>query len=185
MAHQQAYPVAGGGKLRGNKVLSDGPTTARRLLMAVAVLFAVSLFGSPALAASGPFAGMAGQWAGGGTVSLEDGSVERIRCRATYDVDGPRMGLRLTCASDSYKFSFLGNVAAHPGGVITGNWSESTHNINGTLQGRGGNGVFRVLASGGSGFNANISLTTRGNHQSVVIQAASQFRGASINLSRR
>jgi len=185
MAHQQAYPVADGGKLRGNKVLSDGPMTARRLLMAVAVLFAVSLFGSPALAASGPFAGMAGQWAGGGTVSLEDGSVERIRCRASYDVDGPQMGLRLTCASDSYKFSFLGNVAAHPGGVITGNWSESTHNINGILQGRGGNGVFRVVASGGSGFNANISLTTRGNHQSVVIRAGSQFRGASINLSRR
>ncbi|MGH6778759.1 MAG: hypothetical protein ACRECL_12245 [Bradyrhizobium sp.] len=184
MAHQQAYPVAGDGEPRGNKILEDASTTARRLLMAVAVLFAVGLFGAPALASSGPFAGMAGRWAGGGTVSLQDGSVERIRCRAAYDVDGPRMGLRLTCASDSYKFSFLGNVTAERGGVITGNWSESTHNINGTLRGRGANGVFRVLASG-SGFNANISLTTRGNHQSVVIKAASQFRGASINLSRR
>lgn len=184
MAHQQAYPVAGGGKLLGNRALSDGSMTARRLLMAVAVLFAVGLFGSPALAASGPFAGMAGHWAGGGTVSLQDGSVERIRCRASYDVDGPRMGLRLTCASDSYKFSFLGNVAAVGGGAIAGNWSESTRNINGSLQGRGGNGSFRVLASGPS-FNANISLVTRGNRQSVVISGNSQFRGATINLSRR
>lgn len=184
MAHQQAYPVAGDGKRRGSKLLDDRPVTARRLLVAVAVLFAVGLFGFPALAFSGPFAAMAGRWAGSGTVSLQDGSVERIRCRATYDVDGPRMGLRLTCASDSYKFSFLGKVVAEGGGVVAGTWSESTHNINGTLRGHGGHGVFRVLASG-SGFNANISLITRGNHQSVVIKAASQFRGASINLSRR
>ncbi|MGH6678441.1 MAG: hypothetical protein ACREDL_05815 [Bradyrhizobium sp.] len=182
MAHQQAYPVAGDGKPRGNKVF-DAAIAARRLLTAAAALFCVGLFAPPALASS-PFAGMAGQWAGGGTVSLQDGSVERIRCRAAYDVDGPRMGLRLTCASDSYKFSFLGNVVARGDGEIAGNWSESTHNINGTLRGHGGNGSFQVLASG-SGFNANISLITRGSHQSVVIRAHSQFRGASINLSRR
>lgn len=182
MVHQQAYLVAGDGKPRGNKVF-DAAVTLRRLLAAAAVLFGVSLFGAPALASS-PFAGMAGHWAGSGTVSLEDGSVERIRCRAAYDVDGPQMGLRLTCASDAYKFSFLANVAAQGGGAVAGNWSESTHNINGTLRGRGGNGSFRVHATGPS-FNADISLMTRGNHQSVVIRADSQFRGASINLSRR
>ena len=37
------------------------------------------------------FAGMAGNWAGGGTVTLDDGSNERIRCRATYQVAGPNM----------------------------------------------------------------------------------------------
>ena len=29
---------------------------------------------------------MAGVWSGGGTVTLDDGSTERIRCRATYAV---------------------------------------------------------------------------------------------------
>jgi hypothetical protein len=40
-----------------------------------------------------------------------------------------------------------------------------------------------VLASA-PGFNANISLTTRGNRQSIVMRADSQFRGATIALSR-
>jgi hypothetical protein len=70
------------------------------------------------------------------------------------------------------------------GGSLSGTWSESSRSINGTLEGRGGNGSFQVLASA-AGFNANISLTTHGNRQSVVIRSESQFRGASITLSRR
>ena len=40
------------------------------------------------------FAGMAGTWSGGGTVTLDDGSSERIRCRATYKVGGPNIVTR-------------------------------------------------------------------------------------------
>jgi hypothetical protein len=39
-------------------------------------------------------------------------------------------------------------------------------------------------AESDDGFNANISLITRGKRQSVVLKADSQFRGASITLSR-
>jgi hypothetical protein len=116
-------------------------------------------------------------------VTLDDGSTERIRCRATYVVGGPQMSLTLTCASEAYKFNLDGHVVAEAGGAIAGTWSESSRNVNGSLQGRGGNGNFQVVASG-SGFNANISLTTRGNHQSIVMRADNSFRGASIALSR-
>jgi hypothetical protein len=40
-----------------------------------------------------------------------------------------------------------------------------------------------VIASA-PGFTANITLTTRGNRQSVVIKSDSAFRGATISLSR-
>jgi hypothetical protein len=128
---------------------------------------------------------LAGNWSGGGTVTLDDGSTERIRCRAAYAVGGGGHGLNqsLLCASDSYKFELTSNVIAE-GGSLSGTWSEASRGVNGTLEGRGGNGNFQVLASA-AGFNANISLTTRGNRQSVVIRAASQFRGATISLSRR
>ena len=53
----------------------------------------------------------------------------------------------------------------------------------GSLEGRGTTGNIQVVASS-AGFNANISLTTRGNKQSVVIRSESVFRGASISLSR-
>ncbi|MGZ9188286.1 MAG: hypothetical protein ACXW6R_26805, partial [Candidatus Binatia bacterium] len=38
-------------------------------------------------AQSGPFAGFSGSWSGNGTVALSDGTTERIRCRASYNVN--------------------------------------------------------------------------------------------------
>ena len=156
-----------------------------RSAILTAVMCAGPLLFSPAShAQSGPFAGMAGVWSGGGTVTLDDGSSERIRCRATYAVGAGGNGLNqsLTCASDSYRFSLSSNVISR-GGSLSGTWSESSRNINGTIEGRGANGNFQVVASA-PGFNANISLQTTGNKQSVVIRSESQFRSASISLSR-
>jgi hypothetical protein len=127
---------------------------------------------------------MAGVWSGGGTVTLEDGASERIRCRATYAVGagGNGLNLSLTCASDSYKFDLKGDVTSDRG-VLLGSWSESSRGVTGTLEGRGANSHFQVVASA-AGFTANISLTTRGNRQSVAIKAESGFRAASIAMSR-
>jgi len=135
-------------------------------------------------AQTGPFAGMAGVWSGGGTVTLDDGSSERIRCRATYAVGNGGNGLNqsLTCASDSYRFNLSSNVTAR-GGVLSGTWSESSRNVNGNVEGSGGNGNFQVVASA-PGFNANLSIRTAGNRQTVVIRSDGQFRGASITLTR-
>jgi hypothetical protein len=183
MGHRRAYRAAVAGKHRGNSVATLAPfVVVRRRLIAAAVLFAASLSGSVGYAQSGPFAGLAGSWHGGGTVSIDDGSSERIRCRANYAVAGASMEMNLTCASDSYRFNLQANVVSE-GGAISGSWSESSRGVQGTLQGRGGNGNFQVVASAAS-FNANISLSTRGNRQSIAMRADSQFRGASISLSR-
>jgi hypothetical protein len=156
----------------------------RQLVLALVILVAASVYGSASYAQSGPFAGMAGNWSGGGTVMLDDGSSERIRCRASYAVGagGTGLNLTLTCASDSYKFDLKGNVISDRG-ALSGSWSESSRGINGSLEGRGANGKFQVVASA-PGFAANISLTTSGNKQSVAIRAESQFKGANIALSR-
>ena len=160
------------------------PAFARRLILAVATLLVASVWGSASHAQSGPFAGMAGNWSGAGTVTLDDGSTERIRCRATYAVGAGGNGLQqtLTCASDSYKFNLATNITAQ-GPAISGTWTESSRNINGNLEGRAGGGNFQIVATA-PGFSANITLTTRGNKQSVVIKAETQFRGATISLSR-
>ncbi|MBR1127757.1 hypothetical protein [Bradyrhizobium iriomotense] len=181
MEHLQAYRAAGGGKHRANKPIK-ARAPGRRLLMAAAVLFAAGIVNSESKAQSGPFAPMAGSWSGGGTVTLDDGSTERIRCRAKYAPIGPTMELSLTCASDAYKFNLGANVRAE-GNAITGSWSEASRNISGALQGRGGGGNFEVVAST-AGFNANIALRTSGNKQTVTIRADSQFRGANISMSK-
>ncbi len=184
MGLQGAYRAAVDGKHRGNDASRavDALLVIRRLLIAAAVFFVTSLSSSFSHAQSGPYAGMAGNWAGSGTVTLDDGSKERIRCRASYAVVGPAMNMTLTCASDAYKFNLQASVVDQ-GGVVAGNWTESSRNVGGSLQGRGGGGNFEVVASA-AGFNANIALRTVGTKQSVVMRADSQFRGAAISLSR-
>ena len=184
MGHQVAYLAAADGTHRANKSswIDHTLITIRRLLMAAVVLVAGSLFGVPAQAQSGPFAGMAGSWGGGGVITLDDGSKERIRCHATYQVAGASMTMTLTCASDAYKFQLTANVVDQ-GGAVSGTWSETSRGISGTLQGRGGGGNFQVVAST-AGFNANISLRTTGNKQSISMSTDTQFRGAVISLSK-
>ena len=140
--------------------------------------------GPASYAQSGTFAGMAGNWSGGGTVTLDDGSSERLRCRASYAVGagGNGLNLALTCASDSYKFDLRGDVISDRG-MLSGSWSESSRAVNGTLEGRGANGNFQVVANA-PGFSANLSLTTHGNRQTVSIRSDSAFRAATISLSR-
>jgi len=182
MAHQRAYLAAVDGKHPVNKAsrLAETLTCSRRLAFAAAAFFVAST--GLAHAQSGPFAGLAGNWSGGGTITLDDGSRERIRCRASYQVHGPNMSMTLTCASDAYKFNLAASVVDQ-GGQVSGTWSESSRNISGSLQGRGGGGNFQVVAST-AGFNANISLRTAGNKQTVSMRADSQFRGADISLSK-
>jgi hypothetical protein len=184
MGRLAGFHAAADGKRHVNKGCRAAKPTLQRLIAAAATLVAALAFTSASYAQSGPFTGMAGVWSGGGTVTLDDGSTERIRCRATYAVGNGGNGLNqsLTCASDSYRFNLSSNVVAS-GGSLSGTWSESNRGVNGSLEGRGANGNFQVVASA-PGFTANISLTTRGNRQSVVIRAESQFRGASISLSR-
>jgi hypothetical protein len=185
MGHQLVYRAAVDGRPPVNKTnrTSEFFARTRRLTFAAVAFFMTFAAASTGYAqSSGPYAGMAGKWAGGGTVTLDDGSSERIRCRAIYDVAGARMDMSLTCASDAYRFNLTANVVDQ-GGTIVGQWSETSRNITGSLSGRGAGGNFQVTAVT-AGFNANIALRTAGNKQSVSIRADSVFRGANISLSK-
>ena len=181
MEHLQAYRAAGGGKHRANKPI-EARARNRRLLTAAAVLLAAGIVTTESKAQSGPFAPLAGSWSGGGTVTLDDGSTERLRCRAKYAPIGPTLEMSLTCATDAFKLNLGANLRAE-GNAIAGSWSETSRNISGSLQGRGAGGNYELVVSA-AGFNANVSLKTSGNKQNVSLRADSQFRGANISLSR-
>ena len=183
MGHLVGFRAAVAGKHRVNKVNSS--RWLRKDLIFAAVTLLLASIASPACyAQSGLFAGLAGVWSGSGSVTLDDGSTERIRCRATYAVSASGTGLNqsLTCASDSYRFNLSSNVVSN-GGSLSGTWSETGRGVSGNLEGRGSAGSLQITASA-PGFTANISLKTTGNKQSVVIRADSQFKGASVSLSR-
>jgi hypothetical protein len=152
---------------------------------AAAVATVISLAPSLAIAQSAPFAGLAGVWSGTGSIALADGSRERIRCRATYAVGDNGNGLQQTlrCASDSYKFDLSSNVR-NANGRIDGTWAEATRGVTGNLQGRARDGLFQVMVSAAS-FTADLTLTTRGNRQTVNIRSqGTEFSGVTITLAR-
>ena len=129
MGHQLAYRAAADGKHPVSKLSRTSGFFAktRRPAFAAVAFFVTALASSAGHAQSGPFAGMAGTWSGGGSVMLDDGSSERIRCRAIYRVGGPRMAMSLTCASDSYRFELRSNVAAK-GNALSGNSAQPFSN---------------------------------------------------------
>jgi hypothetical protein len=184
MGLQLASRAAVDGKRPVNKAsrTSEFFAQARRLTFAAVVFFLTAFAASPSNAQSSAFAGMAGTWSGPGTVMLDDGSSERIRCRATYKVNGASMDMNLTCASDAYRFNLLAAVVAQ-GGEVTGSWSETSRNVGGAIEGRGANGSFQVIAQA-AGFSSSISLKTTGNKQQIAMKADSQFRAANISLSK-
>ena len=133
-------------------------------------------------AQSGPFAGFSGAWSGNGTVALSDGTIERIRCKADYKVDGSGLGLKqsLHCASDSYKFDLSSDVTSQ-GDRISGYWSEASRNVNGSLQGTAGGGRIEVFVQA-AGFAANLILQTNGSRQTVEISSKGEIKGVNITM---
>lgn len=143
-------------------------TIVRHVKLAVGFIAALNLATAAAQAETGPFSGYQGSWTGSGTIATTNGS-ERIRCRASYAVDGSGVSLRqnLTCASDSYKFQVMSDVIAQ-GGRLSGSWSETTRNATGSLSGTVADGKFRANVAAGV-FNAGISVDASPNRQTVTI----------------
>jgi hypothetical protein len=137
--------------------------------------------------AQAPFDRLAGQWSGTGTVDMASGARERIKCRASYDSlgDQKKLQLNIRCASESYNFDLRAS-ASYAGGAVTGNWSESTRNVAGTITGRADGDHLQVVARASS-FTASLSLVTHGGRQTVTIKPQDQksdIRNVSISLKR-
>jgi hypothetical protein len=118
---------------------------------------------------AGPFDNLAGSWSGGGTIAMNDGHNERIRCRADYEVtpSGVIVHQNLRCASDSYKFEVRSSIQAQ-GSELTGTWTEVTRQATGNVSGSV-RGDQIITAVQGTGFSASLNVVTRGNSQSVAI----------------
>jgi hypothetical protein len=159
-------------------------------------LFARAIAGAPlaigpcliapsAYAQSAPFAGMAGAWSGGGRVDLQDGTSERIRCRATYSVGGGGSTLQqqLRCASDNYRFEVSSSVESQ-GGSLSGSWSEATRNVTGQVSGRAAAGRVQARVDAGA-FTADLTVHTSGNQQSVsIVPQGADIRVVAVTMRK-
>jgi hypothetical protein len=97
-------------------------------------------------------------------------------------VEDTRLQQSLRCASDSYRFDLSSDVVSERG-VISGTWSETSRGISGSLSGRAGNGSISAVVDA-PGFSANLSVATRGNHQSFSILSQGDIRSVAITMVR-
>src|SRR5215467_10493287 len=135
----------------------------------------------------GPFSALSGSWSGGGTIKKSNGGSERIRCRSAFEPAGAaNLSLRLRCASDSYNFDLTAGVA-YQGGAISGSWQESTRNVNGGISGHSASEGRQVQAVAQTiGVTSNITLITRGNHQSVsIVTPGTEVPEITVSLEKR
>src|SRR3978361_1137563 len=108
---------------------------ARRKLGVALALAAFCVTADAGIAQSaGPFEALSGTWSGGGTIAMNDGHNERIRCKATYEItpSGIILHQNLRCASDSYKFEVRSSLQAEDES-LTGTWTEVTRQATGTV----------------------------------------------------
>ena len=152
-----------------------------------ALTLLVALMPIAGRADDGPFAILSGNWTGAGTISMNNGARERIRCRVKYDVgqNGNQARQELRCASDSYKFEMTTD-AEHKSGHLYGRWSEVVYNVAGVIAGRVIGGLIDALAEG-PGYSITVIVNTRGNQQTVLITSLSphsSVREVSLTANR-
>ena len=118
--------------------MNGASVTTRKLQSAVIGLglVAVLFMATFAHGADSPFFGLSGAWTGPGTVTLNNGAKENIRCRANYSVDGSGTNLKLDlrCASEGFKFELQSSVS-HNNGEVSGFWNELINRVGGTIAG--------------------------------------------------
>ena len=154
----------------------------------IAICVSILVAFLPVLAApvNAPFSAMQGSWSGTGTITLSNGAKERIRCRANDRLGSSTTELRLelNCDSDSYNFNLQSQII-YRDGTLSGNWYESTRATGGSVSGRIVGNQVQVRAEGQT-FAAILSLTTRGDRQSISIQSpGSEMSDVAITLIRK
>jgi hypothetical protein len=154
---------------------------------AAAVTGLLLLGGGEARSQAGPFSALGGSWSGSGTIKKSNGGSERIRCRSVYEPSGAaNLSLRMRCASDSYNIDLTVSVA-YEGGSISGQWQETTRNVSGGISGQStGSGAHVQAVASAPGVTSNITMTTRGNHQSVsIVTPGAEVPEVVVSLEKR
>jgi hypothetical protein len=115
----------------------------------------------------GPFLGLSGYWSGSGTITMTNGAAERIRCRATYAVNGTGRAVQetLRCASDSYRLEI-----------------STSRGVSGSISGRASGSEILANVAGG-GFVARLDVRTHGDRQSVTIRPQGGTDVAAVSIA--
>ena len=113
---------------------------------------------------------LAGRWVGEGRLGVKDNPPESVKCRATYFVESGNASLKqnIRCATAGGAIEVKSEIENNAGS-LTGAWSETIHNLSGTLAGEIKPNGFHINVKG-DGLNANMDIVVQSNKQIVEIQ---------------
>lgn len=139
----------------------------------------------PAASNAGTFNALHGAWTGSGSVRLENGSTERIRCRGYYTArsGGSALGMAINCSNASnFKIHMRANLSSS-GGRISGSWEEREFNQTGSVSGRQAGNGFNLTFSGA--ISGSMAVTLSGSRQTVSISTGGPgFTGVNMQFSK-
>jgi hypothetical protein len=119
--------------------------------------------------AAGPLDELVGYWSGAGTIVLNGGSRERVKCAVIYKVDAGGSHIKQTtrCASADYKISGKADLRVK-GDRVEGSWEETTYSATGQVTGRYTGRSFALTISGAN-FSAAMNIGLSRCNQSIQI----------------
>lgn len=160
-----------------------------RTLTAVTAAVAFVLAGSAANAeAVNPFAKFGGNWGGSGLIYLNNGSKERIRCRAGITPANlgniANLKMELRCAGDSYNFEIQSDLN-NSNGAVSGSWTERSRGINGNVSGTVNDEKINAVAESQT-FQATLEIMSQvdGKMQVRITSPGSEMTDVLIGLNR-
>jgi hypothetical protein len=134
------------------------------------------------VSAQSALGGLAGTWSGGGQIKLDNGSTERLTCRAYYKPRDAGLGLALRCASASYRIE-LRSALGVKGNRLSGTWEERSFNAGGSISGSSSAGALHLSFSGT--MSGSLSVRYGGSSQHVSITSGGGgLSSVSLTLNR-
>jgi hypothetical protein len=142
---------------------------------------ALMLLSAPASAGS-LFAALDGAWSGSGSVRLENGKTERIKCMGYYNAKGTGLSLAINCGNPSFKINMRANLIS-AGERISGTWEEREFNQTGDVSGKATDDRVSLAFSGA--LSGSMSITMAGNGQTVSITTGGPgFTGVNLQFAK-
>lgn len=138
---------------------------------------------APSKADPASFAALDGAWSGTGSVRLENGKSERLKCKGYYNAKGgATLGMAINCGNASFKINMRANLRS-AGGNITGTWEEREFNQAGNVSGKQTAGGFSLKFSGA--LSGSMQVETSGASQTVSISTGGPgFTGVKLQFAK-
>lgn len=151
------------------------------VIASMVMLGAVTL--STTVANAGVLDGLDGSWAGGGSVTFDGGSKEKLRCNGYYKSGGEDLSMAIKCASAGGAKIELRGTMKNTGGKVSGAWEERTYNAGGDIAGSASAGNLKVGITGT--ITGTMSLSFSQSSQTVAISTTgSTLRSVNISFNR-